>query len=618
LESRQEGLWAGLCGLIEHCFEVRQEGSHGAKNSAPEATKNRFYLIDIIILFQFTDLTNTLLSAYPVVMTTREQMQNTLMERLFWHTAERDDSKVAQHLFCRKEMDTVYTLDEATLFDFFFHYLRQIEVFALLENLDPQTQQRHNIAFLQLVLIFLMKVIGSIPKMEPVWELLLTDELLMSLCGFNAYQVNNGSCQRGSKLRKTPVPQVRGAICVDTLANQVTEITPRRMEHFFNRCIEQLAQERVFPKYIHAACDTTLYETTDQFEGCGKVLRERKVKARGARKSGELKEVKVMLYGWKIWAIYELQTGIPLAIKIDTIEKPDNLHILAVLEQAKENVKPSSVIRSLVVDRAFLDGKSLYEMDRQGIEFVIPLKSNMGATRDARALALAQGGACTEKTREVEVIHGYGKNKYTEKVVTTLVGVPGLMSCDWFNPQGSEANTTKKDYEPIPLNAVVVKTWNNQTPPVDKQVVFVTNGEVQDPFIAFDRYDDRSLMENNLFRETKQNWHLQQPPKKTRQGVFVQVYMVMAMKALTKAFLMWQQEQARLDALGKETSWEMYRRKLKMLNRNKLIVFVEAYFGIFLSHEVIMLVDVPVHKTAKELGVTRTSIYTKYTGLSPP
>src|SRR4030043_534773 len=70
-------------------------------------------------------------------MLTREQMQNTLIERLFWHTAERDDSKVAHHLFSRKEMDTVYTLDEATLFDFFFHYLREIDVFPLLEDLDP-------------------------------------------------------------------------------------------------------------------------------------------------------------------------------------------------------------------------------------------------------------------------------------------------------------------------------------------------------------------------------------------------------------------------------------------------------------------------------------------------
>ena len=552
-------------------------------------------------------------------MCTREQMQNTLIERLFWHTAERDDSKVAHHLFCRKEMDTVYTLDEATLFDFFFHYLREIDVFPLLEDLDPQTREREHIPFLQFVLIYLMRVIGSIPKMEPVWELLLTDELLMGLCGFNAYQVKGGSCERGTKLRKTPMPEVRGAVCVDTLAKQIVQITPRRLEHFFNSCIQKLAKGRVFPKYIHGACDTTLYETTDHFEGCGSVVRKRKVKARGYRKSGELKEVNVTLYGWKVWAIYEVQTGIPLAIKIDTIEKPDNLHVLGVLEQAKDNVKESSVIRSLVLDRGFLDGKSLYAIDQQGIEFVIPLKSNMEATRDARSLALAQeSSTCIENTREVTVTHGYGKNKFDEKVLTTLVGVPGLLSCDWFNPEGSQTNTAKKDYEPIPLNAVVVKTWNNQTPPVDKQVVFVTNGEVKDPFVAFDRYDERSLMENNLFRETKQDWYLEEPPKKTREGVFVQVYMVMAMKALTKAFLMWQQEQARLHELGKETSWEMYRRRLKMLNRNKLIVFVEAYFGIFLSHEVIMLVGVPVHKTAKELGVTRSSIYTKYTGLSPP
>ena len=53
-------------------------------------------------------------------------------------------------------------------------------------------------------------------------------------------------------------------------------------------------------------------------------------------------------------------------------------------------------------------------------------------------------------------------------------------------------------------------------------------------------------MENNLFRETKEDWHLEDPPKKTRAGVFVQVYMVMAMKALTSAFLMWQEEQTRL------------------------------------------------------------------------
>jgi len=545
-------------------------------------------------------------------MTSRDQLQETLCNRLFWHTAERDDATVADHLFHRREMDVVYAMDEATLFDSFFNYLQEIEVFPLLQHLDPQKQRRKNIPFIQLVLVFLMKVVGSIKTIDEISDLLLTDELLMSMCGFNAHQVKNGSCDRGTKLRKTPIPEIRGSLCVDTVANHIVTITSRRIENFFNRCIHKLAKQGIFPKKINAACDCTLYETTHKFKGCGSVTRKVKVKARGYRKIGELKEVPVTLYGWKVWAIYEIKTGIPLAIKIDTIEKPDNLHVLAVLEQAKENIKTGSIIDSLVIDRGFLDGKVLYKIDQQGIEFVIPLKRNMEAAIDARQLAL-DSESFPPVTREVEVVHGYGKKRYTEKVLTTLVGVPDILTCDWFNPEGSQANTTKKDYEPIPLNAVVVKTWDNKTPPLEKQVVFVTNIGVKDPFITFDRYDDRSLMENKLFREVKQNWYFEHPPKKTKEGVYIQTYMTMGMKALTTAFLKWQEEQLQLEALGKQSTWQMYRRKLKVLNRNKLIVFVDQHFGIFPSHEVFMLANVPVHDIAKELNITREQVYAKYT-----
>jgi len=545
-------------------------------------------------------------------MTSRDQLQETLCNRLFWHTAERDDAKVANHLYHRREMDVVYAMDEATLFDSFFNYLQEIKVFPHLEQLDPQKQRRKNVPFFQIVLVFLMRVVGSIKKMDQMTDLLLTDELLMSMCGFNAHQVKAGSCDRGTKLRKTPMPEIRGSLCVDTVANHIVTITPRRIENFFNRCIQQLAKQGIFPKKIHAACDCTLYETTNKFKGCGSVTRKVKPKVRGYRKVGELKEVSVTLYGWKVWAIYEIKTGIPLAIKIDTIEKPDNLHVLAVLEQAKENVRVSSIIDSLVIDRGFLDGKVLYEIDRQGIEFVIPLKRNMDATKDARQIAL-DSESFPPVTREVEVVHGYGKKRYTEKVLTTLVGVPDLLTCDWFNPEGSKANTTKKDYEPIPLNAVVVKKWDNKTPPFEKQVVFVTNIDVKDPFVTFDRYDDRSLMENKLFREVKQNWHFEHPPKKTKEGVYIQTYLTMGMKALTTAFLKWQEEQLQLEALGKPSTWEMYRRRLKVLNRNKLIVFVDQLFGIFPSHEVFMLANVPVHDIAKELNITRDQVYAKYT-----
>jgi len=116
-------------------------------------------------------------------------------------------------------------------------------------------------------------------------------------------------------------------------------------------------------------------------------------------------------------------------------------------------------------------------------------------------------------------------------VFTTLVGVPDLLACDWFNPEGSKANTARKGYKPVPLNAVVVKKWENKTPSLEKQVVFVTNIDVRDPFVTFDRYDDCSLMENKLFREVKQNWHFEQPAKKIKEGVYIQTYLVMGMKA---------------------------------------------------------------------------------------
>ena len=197
----------------------------------------------------------------------------------------------------------------------------------------------------------------------------------------------------------------------------------------------------MFPKSIHAACDCTLYETTRKFEGCGSVTHKRKVKARGRRKNGELKEVKVTLYGWKVWAVYEIKTGIPLAIKIDTIEKPDNRHVLAVLEQAKENVKPFSTIDSLVLDRGFLDGKILYDIDLQGLEFVIPLKRN--SVNQAP-------GRCTDANLRISTIC-IGSKRILQKA--------GRLSVSFFILEHFQF-LSAITYGPSPLRSLVVLDHN--------------------------------------------------------------------------------------------------------------------------------------------------------------
>lgn len=75
-------------------------------------------------------------------MITRQQMQWTILQRLFWRTAERNDAKMDDHLFHHKELDLVFALDEATLFDFFFHYLREFDVSSFWENIAPKDQKR--------------------------------------------------------------------------------------------------------------------------------------------------------------------------------------------------------------------------------------------------------------------------------------------------------------------------------------------------------------------------------------------------------------------------------------------------------------------------------------------
>jgi hypothetical protein len=78
-----------------------------------------------------------------------------------------------------------------------------------------------------------------------------------------------------------------------------------------------------------------------------------------------------------------------LAIKVVKIENPDNLHILADLEQTEKNVKASRSasggIDSLVIDLSFRHGKVLYEIDLQGLEFVISLKRKMVPFKGSRA-----------------------------------------------------------------------------------------------------------------------------------------------------------------------------------------------------------------------------------------
>ncbi|MBP8789133.1 MAG: transposase, partial [Azonexus sp.] len=93
------------------------------------------------------------------------------------------------------------------------------------------------------------------------------------------------------------------------------------------------------------------------------------------------------VYGWRLIALVDLTTLIPLAIKVVQIQEHEAPHLLALLEQAQHNLAPHSRIVSLVVDRAYVDGPTLYAIAQQGITWTLLAKSNQVARATAVALS---------------------------------------------------------------------------------------------------------------------------------------------------------------------------------------------------------------------------------------
>jgi hypothetical protein len=127
----------------------------------------------------------------------------------------------------------------------------------------------------QYLLLYSLKTRFGIESMHALPALLVSDEALMRLVGFNAQQVRQGVCQRGAAQRQGP--RITGPICSDTLADNIVKLNVRDLEALFKSVIRALAKAGVFAAQVTGIVDATDLETTAGDEGCGQVTRQRKI-----------------------------------------------------------------------------------------------------------------------------------------------------------------------------------------------------------------------------------------------------------------------------------------------------------------------------------------------------
>jgi len=559
---------------------------------------------------------------YPLARTepTRDDQPARPAEAFAWNTATRDDAKVLSAVYATRAMDDVLVVNQAAFFDELMHYVRELGAWPLLESLDPGLRAGPIYPFVRFVLLTIMRCVSGVASMLAMHDLLLTDETLMALVGFNALQVRDGTTARGSSRRTEPI-EVRGALSYETVADNIVSIGPERLAAMFNGAIRCLAAQGVFPVQLDVALDTTddeatpTYKTDDGRE-VPRVTREKRPDVRANRHA---RKVEVTVFGWKVWIVWEATSKIPLAIRIDGINEPDNKHALAVLRQACENVRGYATVRSVALDRGFIDGKLVWAIEQDGIYVYMPARSNMNVTSDAREIARraeaahgrgekVEGAVYRERTEKVT--RGSGKNAKVETRTTTVVGVRAL-PCDWWGPDGDTHKANAKSFEPHTVRATVVLRWDGAPKGAEKEVVILTTDPSDDPFDAFDRYDDRSLIENSCNREAKESWFLERHPKRSEAGVRVQAYFVFFCMAIVAGFRAYKSKTDEAARRGQDTGISRYRRELARKNRDKVIVFKGGYYALLLANELMVLAGMRVQTPFAEQD-TPQSILARY------
>jgi hypothetical protein len=286
----------------------------------------------------------------------------------------------------KQVIDGVYRLDEGASLDDFFHYLEEVGIMALLADVHGTAMQREMVPFVPYVLLYGLKTLFGIESMNALPALLFSDEALMQLVGFNAQQVRQGICQRGATKRQGE--RAPGPICPETWAKQIVKGNVRDLEAVFNGAIRALARAGGFGAKVTGIADGTDLETTERYVGSGQVTRQ----VRPEDKQGRVHEIDVTVYGWKVLLLVDAVTKIPLAVKVGQRDEHETHWTRALVTPARANLAGAARLHKIVFDRGFLDGTNLWWLDQQGILFVVPAKTNMAVTVDARAQAAAGEG----------------------------------------------------------------------------------------------------------------------------------------------------------------------------------------------------------------------------------
>lgn len=554
----------------------------------------------------------------------------------------RDDDRVRAILARKGPLQAVLPLAGTTPCDELLWFtLEHLDLQKALADLAPPTEVRNAMgepvdgrtmyAPGLLSLLGLLARWAGLASGPQVQAALLCDERWMAFLGFNAQEVREGATQRSASLRgKTrdenkrfvdpdaagPVREdgradaPRGALSSQTLAGHEAALPKEAVAGFYDAVVRALVRTQRLRGKREVVVDTTLCEVPPSFPDAGRTRRKVKVQSK-ARKP---RSAETTIYGFKVWTAMDAATGLVLAVMMDTADKPDNLHVFELLQQAQANLGEHAHIAGVALDRGFVDGDLLHKLAGElGMSWLAPAKAHMQVTAEARQrvakalqraakageapLDTAQRMAATGKP--ADGIRFYSRTAAADRAPLCVAQVDGLECTDWYGPGGADSSRlNSKDFRPTPLHATVVLSWPDR-PSSDTEDAaehdagdeaagpgpLVLLSPVVEPALSrFDRYDQRSLIENRVYRDGKQHFALGTSQARNVGALWSATVLSLAALMLHRGLQAHTEAEERRaedsDRRAPPLGVLRYRRLAELRNRDKVLVMADGCFAL--------------------------------------
>lgn len=473
--------------------------------------------------------------------------------KIFWKFHQRNDKKVAGAVR-EGNIDTITGTGWGFL-DNFFYFLYSTGFFKIID-IKSAGYKRIMLPLVMLITTYSMKILLGISSMNKIPSLLFREIALLSMIGFTATQIKNGSCARG-KGKSIPINK-------NTLSRMLSRLTQAEVNDILDKTVQALAKKG-FICGSTFILDATDIETTEKCEGRG----VKKVKKRRyLKQKQEWIETEELIYGYKLIVIWEKVSRVIVAAKVVKIADHESKHTLSLLAQAKRNIGKAK-IRLLLIDNGFMDGKTLWIIKyKLGVDFIVRIRTNMHLASDARSFRDSPFATIGE---------GRGLK---------VLGIASLTTYDQYGDEGHLKNRYKKNFKPNLINCVMVTEWNGRQYGPGHEKVFATSLDVTEPLKIVDNYCLRSLIENTVFRELKQGWNLSKIPMKKKSAIVSHTILTLIMYSLNACFQ---------TKLGRALTNKGIRRLRDedMSTIHKLIVFSGEYFAIFDVEEYSIILRAP-------------------------